>query len=100
MEENDFAPIQYAGFYDVPRVFLVESGQQHLLFVSHFDESIDDYEDVYTVYVMPSGFRPPPTWEALESMAERRLGTIKVSDVTFDESLRKGISIDTFRLIV
>jgi len=99
MDQSKFVAIQYAGFYDVPRVFVVESADRCLLFVSHFDETIDEYEDAYNVYLMPPAFKLPPTWEALESMAERRLGTIKVSDVTFDETRRKGISIDTLRRI-
>jgi hypothetical protein len=54
MDRTKFVPIEYAGFYDVPRVFFVKHAERYFLFISHFDEGNDDYEDAYTVYIMPS----------------------------------------------
>lgn len=68
--------IQYREFYDVPRMVLAVDGDVHFLFVSHFDDSLDDYVDYYTVYRMPllSDQVVSGPWTTLESLA---LGTVE-----------------------
>jgi hypothetical protein len=90
---HEWTPIQYRGFWDVPRVFLATHQGEVLLFDSAFDESLDDYHETYKVYVMPL-LRPdelPADWTTLRSLATCFLGEIPISRVEFDATRRKSI---------
>ncbi|HUS18159.1 MAG TPA: hypothetical protein VMZ25_00780 [Terriglobales bacterium] len=91
---NDLIPFAYREFYDVPRLIVVRFKGKVLLLDSRFDEAADDYSDVYDVYVLPADIQIPETgsWEHLASRTAQKLGTIKVSDVAFDETKRKRLN--------
>lgn len=76
-------PIRYTAFYDVPRTFFAEVSNRRVLFDSRFDEALDEYDPSFNVYLMPTGYELPPTWEGIESQAERLLGRVPVTEVHF-----------------
>ena len=46
---------RYGSFWDVPRSILLRYRGKVLLLESHFDETLDEYPDHYTVYELPTG---------------------------------------------
>ena len=95
---NEQARIRYRGFWDVPRIFLVEHGSQTFLFDCAFDEDLDDYPDNYKVYSMPEipDAELPKDWTLLVDRARRYLGEIPVNRVRFDTTLRRSIDAAIF----
>ena len=92
---NNWTPIKYMGFWDIPRIFIVRHRGETILFDSPFDETLDDYPDSFKVFLMPS-IRDedlPKDWTTLKTRATHFLGEISVHRVLFDPSKRR--SIDT-----
>ena len=85
---TDWLPIRYVDFYDVPRLFAVES-EPVLLFDSPFDEEEDEYVDSYRV----SRLSALPNAEELVAVvgAGEPLGEVAVGDVRFDETSRGAV---------
>jgi hypothetical protein len=84
---STWLPISYRGYWDVPRIILARAGDQVFLLDCRFDDDLDEYPDVYTVYLMPAGTDErsvPQDWGTLRDLAVRRLGTVPVSRVRFD----------------
>ncbi len=90
---DNWLPIEYRGFWDVPRIFLVRREGVLLLFESAFRVELDEYPDSYRVYVLPDlkDAELPVDWTQLAGRASRFLGEIPINDVRFDETLRKEI---------
>ena len=81
-------PISYRGYWDVPRIILVQSCNRVLLFDCQFNDEVDDYPDEYTVFEMPPGTNEdnsPHDWRTLRDLAIRQIGVIPVKQVMFDE---------------
>jgi len=83
----------YRDFWDVPRIFLVLEDKTLFLFDCRFDESKEDYETTYHVFLMPdlkeddiSG-----TWVRLSERAIEYLGETPVKEVKFDKTRRRSI---------
>jgi hypothetical protein len=92
MKGNNMTDIVYRGFWDVPRIFLARVGGDVYLFDCPFSETLDDYPDVYEVFLLSPSVDwddLPKDWTTLSKTAVRRLGTIPVADVRFDPTLRK-----------
>jgi len=53
-------PIQYRGFWDVPRAFLVERSGDVYYFDAPFNDRADEYADRYSVYRLPRAALPSP----------------------------------------
>lgn len=89
----NWTPIQYRGFWDVPRIFLVAARDQLFLFDCAFNEELDDYPDEYQVFELLRGADDPlpQDWTTLADRATARLGTVPVSDVMFDPTRRQAI---------
>ncbi len=87
------AEIQYREFYDVPRIFLVRHKAQLFLFESPFDEAADEYSAQYEIYLMPelSNKDLAGSWVELRGRASRRLGSLPVNEVQFDDTRRRTI---------
>ncbi len=88
-----WTPIQYCGFWDVPRIFLARYRGQCFLFDCHFDQESDDYPDCYEVFLLPA-IRDedlPKDWTTLSTRALRHLGKTPVDQVVFDSSKRQMI---------
>ena len=98
-------PIRYAGFYDVPRRFLVSFDGASYFFESRFDDDLDEYEDLYTVFRLAASLdvrnehAVNAIWSALPGSATR-IGQVKLTDVRFDESQRRFIDDSVFARLV
>jgi hypothetical protein len=95
-------PFQYGDFYDVPRMILLCVWGRWVFLHSAFDEELDDYEAEYSVYRLPSSFRPPPVdspWGFLDQELAC-VGKIPVREVQFDESKRRTLSAKALDEIV
>jgi hypothetical protein len=98
---NDWAPIQYMGFYDIPLIFVTRHRNQTFLFDCPFRADTEDYAEVYKVYLMPDP-RPedlPKDWTTLAGRATRYLGDVAVDKVRWDETRRHAIDAAVFDLI-
>jgi hypothetical protein len=91
----EMAPIQYRGFWDVPRIFLTRHRGRLYLFDCPFDDIIEDHPDDFTVYELPidADAELPKDWTTLSGRALRTLGTVPVGAVAFDSSLRQAVDI-------
>lgn len=91
--EPYWTPIQYRGFWDVPRIFLVRHSARLFLFDCPFDEAVEDYPDEYTVYELPfdADADLPKDWTELPARAVARLSEVPVSAVRFDPTRRQAI---------
>jgi hypothetical protein len=84
---SEWLPIEYLGFWDVPRLVLIRAGGRAWILDSSFNDELDDFED-YAVYVVEQpGDLPRDSWlsviEELEPVAR-----IPVADVEFDVHTR------------
>jgi hypothetical protein len=89
----DKAPILYSGFYDRPLAFVVSYAGIQYLFWRVFDDLLDDYPNAYKVFVLPelTADEIMRSWQKLPELALRYLGEVRVSQIEFDPSYRKGI---------
>jgi hypothetical protein len=92
---NGQAPILYRGYWDFPRIFVTRYQGRTFLFDGTFDEAMDDYPDVFKVFLMPDlkDDELPKDWTTLQAQAIRYLGEVPTSRVEFDATRRQ--SIDT-----
>jgi hypothetical protein len=91
-------PIRYRGYWDVPRIFLTRYRNRLYLFDCPFSETLDDYPDVYAVYLMPDipDDETPNDWTTLPPRATAYLGEVPVTRVRFDPTRRKTIGAEVF----
>ena len=90
---EDWLPIRYRDFHDVPRAFVVEHRGQLLFFDCPFDDALDDYPDHYSVIRLPpaaSTLVSQASWTGLASEGTV-IGRIPVREVRFDPSRRAAI---------
>ena len=90
------APFIYREFYDVPRFLVVTHRGQQFLFESAFDDDLDEYPDVYQVFLLRdvSENELQGSWVFLSEKAQACLGAVPVKDVVFDETGRREIKTD------
>lgn len=90
---NKSVPIQYMGFWDVPLVFIARQCGKTFFFECVFDQELDDYPDVYKVYILPNLTEGelPNDWTTLSSRAIQSLGEVPVQRVHFDSTKRHSI---------
>jgi hypothetical protein len=88
---NQWEPIRYLGFWDVPLNFFVRHHGSLYLFDCPFDEKLEDYSLAYQVYLMPEipEVELPKDWTTLPARAICRLGDIPVTEVRFDPTMRQ-----------
>jgi hypothetical protein len=89
---SPLVPIEYSGFYDVPRGIIVEYRGQTFLLLSLFDEQRDEYPDAYTVYLLPRGTKAQlasAAWEVVAKAHGRLVGQLPIEAVAFDPTKRK-----------
>jgi hypothetical protein len=99
--EPTWLPIAYRDFYDVPRLVVVEWHGDLYLLDAPFNEDLDNYADVFTVYRLPADARDAvaaDSWEGLPRSGET-VGQIAVENVMFDSTRRKAVSDELFRTI-
>ncbi len=86
----------YAGFWDVPLCATFVKGYDRIVLDRPFNDVNDDYETEYGVYLLDRRVRDlEHRWPGVEGGLEgaRRLGSIEVRGVRYDESTRKRIDI-------
>lgn len=90
---NQWAPIQYREFWDVPRIFLAPYQGKWFLFDCPFDEATEDFPDSYRVYLIPepSEEELAGSWDKLHEKATRYTGEVPIAKVHFDPSKRREI---------
>lgn len=90
---SDKLEIQYRDFYDVPRIFLVNHRGTLYLFDCPFHQELDEYPDIYKVFVLPSdaGSDLSGSWDDLASRATAYVGEVPVRSVQFDSTRRREI---------
>lgn len=90
---NQWAPIRYREFWDIPRIFLVPYRGKCFLFDCDFDEATEDFPDKYRVYIIPepSDEELAGSWDKLHEKAMRCLGEVPTQKVRFDPSKRREI---------
>jgi hypothetical protein len=91
-------PFEYRGFYDVPQGLIATYNGRKYLFERLFDDSLDDYQDFYSVFdigdiEVGDG---ESIWIKLEHSRRRFVYTIPVKDIQFDPTKRKSISASAF----
>ena len=98
MSKTAWLPIRYESFYDVPRLFFVESGGTAFAFDCPFDDASDDFRDEYTIYRLDVADRAiveePLDWRAALARAVI-IGRMAVVSVRFDESRRQFVAAET-----
>lgn len=98
---EQWAPIQYRDFHDVPRAFVVEHEGDLLLFDCPFFEVIDDYGTEFTVFKIRKASKDQvdqPSWADLRRSGDR-VGTVPVNAVRFDDTRREAIDTSVFQLL-
>ena len=97
VREADLAEIvsfRYAGFWDVPRYILLRYHERTLLLQSPFDDNIDEYPNVYSVYQVPDALSQSALggdWTILDNAELRFVGEIPISTVAFDPTKRRTL---------
>ena len=96
-----WVPFRYRDFWDVPRMFLIQHENRHILFDCPWDEQEEDYNDKYQIYLMPA--LPEKdlegSWAGLPQRAILHLGAIPVPEVRFDSTRRQQVDstiLDSF----
>jgi hypothetical protein len=89
-------PFKYVDFYDAPRLILFTYKDQLFSLASYFDEDKDDYDENYSVELLPSWVAQKITdssWKVLEDdiIGRKLLGKMPVNDVVFDRTRRKTL---------
>jgi hypothetical protein len=98
---NQWAPIRYRDFHDIPRAFVVERQGDLLFFDCPFDDTSDDYGTEFMVFKIKDECRnkvDQPSWTELRRYADR-IGIISVAAVKFDATKRQAIDTSVFALL-
>ena len=101
MTDVTWLPIIYREFYDIPRVFLVDYRGGSFFFDCPFDDSLDDYPDIFIVYRLPNNLRDQVeslSWTDLSNSLEK-IGFVSVDKVEFDVTKRGFVADRIFEYI-
>lgn len=91
-------PIRYRDFYDIPRAVIVEWNGQTYLFDCLFDPSLDEYQDIYSVYRVPFDLLAnldDGSWTDLGHRCEF-VASVAVRCVEFDQTRRSAMNSRVF----
>jgi hypothetical protein len=85
-------PIEYREFQDIPRAFVVNHETGSYFFDCPFNDELDEYPDEFTVYKLHEKvpLENALFWNELHKYG-KRIGSIRIEGVIFDESKRKSI---------
>ena len=95
-----FIPIQYRGFYDMPRAFVAEHGGSLFLFDCSFDDSADEYSERYKIYrlhISPDQL-PKGSWDSLPTQGTF-IAELATNVLKFDKTRRSFVDDSVFELI-
>jgi hypothetical protein len=91
-------PFQYRDFYDIPRAFVLSFHGETYFFDCPFDDEIDSYSPVYTVYRLPDlcdHEADEGSWVKL-SQQGMRCGSVATASAVFDPTRRRLINSEIF----
>ena len=94
MSTDQWIPIRYRDFYDIPRAFVIEAHGRHFFFDCPFDDVLDDYPDRYAIYSLdPSVVAELETisWSSLSERGQH-LGDLSIHDVEFEPTRRRFVN--------
>jgi len=93
-EQNmTMVPFKYGVFYDVPRLIVLRYKGHLLLLGSYFDENQDEYQDSYSIYLLPSSMEETVSKSIYEGNVDAKLiGRVLVKSVIFDPTKRKTLN--------
>jgi|SRR5687767_4627072 len=99
--KEEFLPIKYSGFYDVPLCFVVTYDEKTYVFWrGYFDEKIDDYPDSYKVFQIDASLEPNLVYDwNIDSIQKEYIREVPISKVVFDETKRGFISPVVFAIL-
>ena len=93
--QRQMVSFKYVDFYDVPRLIMFRYQDHLFLLASYFNEDTDDYDENYSIEVLPSWVEQKIadlSWQVLEEdIGARLLGEIPVKDVIFDQTKRQSL---------
>jgi hypothetical protein len=98
---DDWLPIRYRDFYDIPRAFVVEYAGSLLLFDCLFSQALDDYEENYAVYRIEDELRARIDTISWVDLGNRsvHVGLVSTGAVEFDPTKRQAIKASVFKLL-
>ena len=86
----EMIPFRYGGYWDVPRYIHLSYRDRSLLLLSPFDEEVDEWSELYTVFEVPADVEigSELKWW-YEGQSEGRedfvaIGAVAIKDVRFD----------------
>ena len=86
-------PFKYGDFYDVPRLIVLKYKGQVIMLGSYFDEQRDEYEDSYSIYLLPSSIEGEITKSLYEGDVDAKLiGSVPIRNVIFDATKRRALN--------
>ncbi len=94
-ENNTVAmvPFQYGDFWDVPRLIVFRYKGYLVLLGSYFDEKQDDYQDTYSIYLLPPFMEETVSQSIYEGHVDAKLiGSVPVRSITFDPTKRNALN--------
>lgn len=93
MNGEPWIPIRYRDFYDIPRAFVIQRGDEAFLFDCPFDDGLDDYAEHYLVTRLTRSAAArvdEPSWQDLASQGSL-VGRVAANLVRFDSTRRSAV---------
>jgi hypothetical protein len=77
-----------------PRLIIVKYCDKLFLLGSYFDEALDDYDEEYTIEIVPQWAeqRTESSWDFLKEIERRVVGIVAVKEVVFDKTKRQFLN--------
>jgi hypothetical protein len=86
-------PFKYGDFYDVPRLIVLKYKGRIIMLGSYFDEKKDEYEDSYSIYLLPSSTNVEVSKSLYEGDVDAKLiGSVSIKSVVFDTTKRNALN--------
>ncbi len=95
-------PIEYGEFHDIPRAVVVNDETGSYFFDCPFSDELDEYPEEFIVYKLPENASlggNALSWSELPKYG-KRVGSVRVEGVIFDESKRNSIRGDALAPLI
>ena len=88
---------RYRDFYDVPRLIVIRYQGRTYLLDCPFEETTSEYGDTYEVFLLNdvSTEALQGSWDNLRTLAQKRIGAVRVAAVRFDRTRRREVDADS-----
>lgn len=88
-----WARIVVREMWDVPRAIVIPASGGAFFLNSIFNDTLDEYEDEYTIYWLGDAVDLTGDWNRLPAQAEAVLGCVSTKQVRFDPKRREAIDL-------